>query len=82
MIQDDPEQVQAGSTSWRVVELLDELGCARTRRQDAPGRRYAQGLVSQELFFRVEDFSKFFWPSPRKHRLTVYRGLQVYCFVD
>ena len=47
-------------------------------RQDAPGRARTPGLVIQELFFCVEDFSKFFGPSPRKHRLTVYRGLQVY----
>ena len=25
----------------------------------------------------IVNFSKFFGPSPRKHRLTVYRGLQV-----
>ena len=39
------------------------------------GRQAA--LVIQELFFCVKDFSKFFGPSPRKQRLTVYRGLQV-----
>ena len=29
------------------------------------------------MFTRYAGFSKFFGPSPRKHRLTVYRGLQV-----
>ena len=42
---------------------------------------YAPGLVIRNCFSRVEDFSKFFGPSPRKHRLTVYRGLQV-CMIS
>ena len=38
-----------------------------------------QGSTSKvwQLLLHIEDFSKFFGPSPRKHRLTVYRGSQV-----
>ena len=32
---------------------------------------------TQDSFHGFDKLGKFFGPSPRKHRLTVYRGLQV-----
>ena len=34
-------------------------------------------LVQSDIVIHMLEFSKFFGPSPRKHRLTVYRGHQV-----
>ena len=34
-------------------------------------------LLAFRFLVRMLRFSKFFGPSPRKHRLTVYRGFQV-----
>ena len=34
-------------------------------------------LVKFDIVINMLEFSKFFGPSPRKHRLTVYSGLQV-----
>ena len=34
-------------------------------------------LVKSDVVISMLEFSKFFGPVPRKHRLTVYRGFQV-----
>ena len=44
------------------------------------GRRFmwCAGMYNQSAaVLDIKDFSKFFGPSARKHRLTVYRGSQV-----
>ena len=38
----------------------------------ANGSRHIVGVA---LFWCTKEFNKFVWPSPQKHRLTVYRGL-------
>ena len=48
------------------------------------GRRFmwCAGMCNKSAaVIYVRDVSKFFGPSPRKHRLTVYRGFQVLALV-
>ena len=59
-----------------VVCISSRIGLQRVRRIAAVRRDIC--TINRIWFLNISESSKFFGPSPRKHRLTVYRGFQVW----
>ena len=80
-LQRDPLRIHMRQIEWDQGDAracyhggFDDLG----RLTRSRGFFRAQGYVqSHKGSLCIVGFSKFFGPSPRKHRLTVYRGFQV-----
>ena len=65
---------------WRTLQASESVTidrCAKRCLETCSRGQWKSSHCERHIFGYVKGFSKFFGRSPRKHRLTVYRGLQV-----